>query len=245
MAACTTTSTTRRLCIRTASAGRVVRVDRAVGPRRSRAVGPPRRPPAPRDRARFRRPSLRLGRRSPGGSLSPHLVARRSHERRASQFTATFVSRPVIAVGHRGTIQDMTETPEPSTQPTSVAAAPPPYARPKPPRLYVAAAWVVIVAGIVFILSTVFFAGAMVVGFSHHCYYKHHHGVTYGPGGPGGGPWQYGGPWGPGMAPPWGPSGGPGGPFGPGGPGGPGGPSLSPTPSAPAPAPNTPGNPRP
>jgi hypothetical protein len=142
----------------------------------------------------------------------------------------------------------MTETPEPSTQPTSVAAAPPPYEPVKAPRLYVAAAWVVIVAGIVFILSTVFFAGAMVVGLGYHCHYKHHHDMMYGPGGPGGpggpdgpegGPWQYGGPWGPGMAPPFGP-GGPGGPFGPPpgfGPGGPGGPGQMPTTSAPAPRP--------
>ncbi len=118
-----------------------------------------------------------------------------------------------------------------------------------------AAAWVVIVAGIVFILSTVFFAGAMVMGFNHHCNYKHHHGMMYGPGGPGGpggGPWQFGGPGGPGMVGPWGPPpgygpGGPGGPFGPPpgyGPGGPGGPGQSPTTSAPAPAPNTPGTPR-
>jgi hypothetical protein len=133
----------------------------------------------------------------------------------------------------------MTQTPEPSPQPTSVAAAAPPaYTPVKPPRLYVAAAWVVIVAGIVFILSTVFFAGAMVVGLSHHWHcYKHHHGMMYGPGGPGGGPWQYGG--GPGMVVgPWGPPPG----FGPGGPGGPG---QTPTPTAPPPAPNTPGNPRP
>ncbi len=147
-------------------------------------------------------------------------------------------------------------------QPTSVAAGPPApapaYERVKPPRLYLAAAWVVIVAGIVFILSTIFFAGAMIVGFNHHCHYKHHHGMMYGPDGPGGpgGPraaWQFGGPAGPGMVVgPWGPPpgfgpGGPGGPFGPPppGPGGPGGPSQSPTPSPPAPAPNTPGNPRP
>jgi hypothetical protein len=104
-----------------------------------------------------------------------------------------------------------------------------------------AAAWVVIVAGIVFILSTVFFAGAMVMGFNHHCNYKHHHGMMYGPGGPGGpggGPWQFGGPGGPGMVGPWGPPPG----YGPGGPGGPG---QSPTTSAPAPAPNAPGTPRP
>ncbi len=62
----------------------------------------------------------------------------------------------------------MTQTPEPSTQPTPAAAAPPAYAPVKPPKVYVAAAWVVIVAGIVFILSTVFFAGAMVMGISHH-----------------------------------------------------------------------------
>ncbi len=106
-----------------------------------------------------------------------------------------------------------------------------------------AAAWVVIVAGILFILATVFFAGALVVGVGHHCY-RHHHGMMFKPGGPwgpGGGPWQYGGPYGPGMAPPFGPPPG----FGPGGPGGPGGPSQLPTTTAPAPAPNTPGTPRP
>lgn len=175
-----------------------------------------------------------------------------------------------MAVGDRGSIQDMSETPEPSTQPTSFAAPPPPPAPPardrvKPPGLYVAAAWVVIVAGIVFILATVFFAGAMVVGFNYDC--RHHHGMMFRPGGPGGpggpwnGPWGYG-PGGPGMAPPFGPGGpgapppgfgpaGPGGPppeFGPGGPGGPPpgyGPGQSPTTSAPAPAPNAPGTPRP
>ncbi len=108
-----------------------------------------------------------------------------------------------------------------------------------------AAAWVVIVAGIVFILSTIFFAGAVAVGIGEHCYYRHHHGMMFRPGGPGGpwgpGPWQYGGPWGPGMAPSFGPPPG----FGPGGPGGPGGPSQTPTTSAPAPAPNAPGTPRP
>ena len=117
-----------------------------------------------------------------------------------------------------------------------------------------AAAWVVIVAGIVFILATVFFAGAMVVGIGGHCYYRHHHGMMFKPGGPwgpDGGRWQNAGPYGPGMAPPYGPTpgfgpGGPGAPgFGPGGPGGPGGPSQLPTTSEPAPAQNTPGTPRP
>jgi hypothetical protein len=105
---------------------------------------------------------------------------------------------------------------------------------------------VVIVAGIVFILATVFFAGAMVMGVGQHCYYRHHHGMMFKPGGnwgPGG-PWQNGGPYGPWMGPP--PGAGPGGPgAGPGGPGGPGGPSQLPTTSAPAPAPNPPGTPRP
>ncbi len=108
-----------------------------------------------------------------------------------------------------------------------------------------AAAWVVIVAGIVFILATVFFAGAMIVGIGHQCYYRHHHGMMFKPGGPwgpGGGPWQYGGPYGPGMAPPFGPPPG----YGPGGPGGPGQlPTTSAPAPAPAPAPNTPGTPRP
>jgi hypothetical protein len=112
----------------------------------------------------------------------------------------------------------------------------------------------VIVAGIIFILGTVFFAGAIVVGVGSHCYYRHHHMMFRpgGPWGPSGGPWQFGEPYGPGMAPPFGPPGfGPGGPLGPPpgfGPGGPGGPSQLPTTattSAPAPAPNAPGTPRP
>ncbi len=153
----------------------------------------------------------------------------------------------------------MSETPDPATRPTPVAATPPPraYEPAKPPRVYVAAAWVVIVAGVLFILATVFFAGAMVVGFSHHCHDRYHHDMMYKPGGPwspGGGPGQFGEPYSPGMAPPYGPPagfgpGGPGGPppsFAPGfGPGGQGGYSQSPVTSPPAPAPNTPGNPRP
>ena len=92
----------------------------------------------------------------------------------------------------------MSQTPEPSAQPTSAAAAPPPPPpqRVKPPRLYTAAAWVVIVAGIVFILSVVFFSGALVFGHHYRCHH-HHYGPMYTPGGPG--PWQYGGPGGPGM----------------------------------------------
>jgi len=94
-----------------------------------------------------------------------------------------------MAVGDRGSIQGMSETPDPPTHPTSAApTAPPPppaYERATPPRIYVAAAWVVIVAGIVFILAIVFFAGAMVVGVGHHCYYRGHHGMMFRPGGPG------------------------------------------------------------
>jgi hypothetical protein len=147
---------------------------------------------------------------------------------------------PVARVAREGSIQSMTETPEPSTKPTSAAAAPPSPAQEalRLPRLYTAAAWVVIVAGIVFILSTIFFAGAMVFGISHHCSHRHHHDMMYKPGGPwgpGGGPWQYGGP---GM-----------GPYGPPPPGylpgAPGGAGQMPTTSAPTPAPNTPATPRP
>ena len=55
----------------------------------------------------------------------------------------------------------MSETPEPQAEPTTpeptpAAAVPPPPPPPepvKPPRLYTAAAWVVIVAGIVLIIS--------------------------------------------------------------------------------------------
>ncbi len=103
----------------------------------------------------------------------------------------------------------MTETPEPSTQPTSVTAAPPPPPPPpraKPPRLYAAAAWVVIVAGIIFILSVVFFSGAVIFGHNH--YHHFHHGMfrpdgpppPWGP--PGYGPWQPSFPGGAGMPPP-------------------------------------------
>jgi len=135
-------------------------------------------------------------------------------------------------------IQGMSETPEPSTRPTSVAAAPPqPPAPPAPPRakppvLYAVAAWVVIVAGIMFILSVIFFSGALIFG--HPCH-RYHHGM-YRPGdqwgpGTGYGPWQPGYP---------GYPGGPGGPNA--GPTGPGGPSqlptsVSPTPSSPSPRP--------
>jgi len=103
----------------------------------------------------------------------------------------------------------MSETPEPSIQPAPVAAAPPypplpPSQWAKPPRLFTAAAWVVIVAGILFILSTVFFSGALILGASHRCF-ERHHGMMFGPGPDG--PWN--GPWGPGPGP-WAP--GPGGP---------------------------------
>ncbi len=112
----------------------------------------------------------------------------------------------------------MTETPEPATRPTSPVAAQPAVERVKPPRLYTAAAWVVIVAGIVFILSTVFFAGAVILGHSHHCYPRYYHGVMYGPG-------PYGGP---GMYPPG---------YGPGGPAGPSQSPTPPTPQTPSPRP--------
>jgi hypothetical protein len=94
----------------------------------------------------------------------------------------------VAAVAFRGSIQDMSETPERAVQPTPVdTAPPPPPARVKPPKLYAAAAWVVIVAGIVFIVSVVFFSGAMIFGYHHH-HCHHHHGMMFAPGGPGPGP---------------------------------------------------------
>ncbi|MBW0015012.1 hypothetical protein [Mycobacterium sp.] len=134
----------------------------------------------------------------------------------------------------------MSETSDAPTPTTSAVATPPPtpaYERAKPPRLYVVAAWVVIVAGVVFIVATIFFAGAAIAGFGGHCYQRYHHGMMYKPWGPGGGQWQYGGPYGPGMVPPFPPPPGfgPPPPGGPAGPAGPGGPSQSPTTSAPAP----------
>jgi hypothetical protein len=153
-----------------------------------------------------------------------------------------------MAVIGLGNIQGMSETPEPSTPPASVAAAPPlpPAPRAKPPRLYTAAAWVVIVAGIMFILSVVFFSGAIIFGHNYDCH-RYHHGI-FRPGGPGGpwgppgyGPWQPGEPGGPG-GPGWAPSPFPGGPGGPGGPFAGPGPGQSPTTVAPppgSPAPRT------
>jgi hypothetical protein len=129
----------------------------------------------------------------------------------------------------------MTETPEPRTEPTTVATSP---AADRPSRLTVVALWIAIVAGTVFIIAIIFFSGfalgARTGGGYHHWHGGGHHegGMGWhhhprmgpgGPGGPGGGQW---GPWGPG-----GPGGGPGGPGGPGaGPGGPGGPTTLPTP---------------
>lgn len=106
----------------------------------------------------------------------------------------------------------MSETPEPSTGPTNLAATPQPPlpggAQPpsaKPNRLYQAAAWVAIVAGIVFIVAVIFFAG---FGLGRHAnihhrigHHRHHHAMVHpghhpkggaksvmpgGPGGPGG-----------------------------------------------------------
>lgn len=182
----------------------------------------------------------------PWRATNTPLVARRSPERRAKRHSVLakratadsqqLCNRKVVAtIAGPCSIQDMSETPEASAQPTSVAAAPPPPPPPaervKPPRVYLAAAWVVIVAGIVFILSVVFFTGALVFATCHH-HHHHHGGMMFKPGGPGqgNGSWQFGGPGGPGMAPPAFP----GGSFGPGGPAGP---AQSPTTSAPAPRP--------
>jgi hypothetical protein len=95
----------------------------------------------------------------------------------------------------------MSETPEESTRPTTVATEPA-TAPVKPYWLYRFAAWVVIVAGIVFIAMSVFFAGFRIAGHhGHHgCHHwkQHamgHHGMRHGqgaadfhggPGGPGG-----------------------------------------------------------
>ncbi|MHA7650043.1 hypothetical protein ACX9NE_09895 [Mycobacterium sp. ML4] len=132
----------------------------------------------------------------------------------------------------------MSETPEPTTPPASVATAPPARTeyREKPPLLYRVAAWVVIVAGIVFIASTLLFTGAMIFG-AGQCYqHRHyHHGMFRpdGPGGPGGPGWQFrfpGGPPPPGM--------------GPGFPGGPPGAGTGQTPTSGPSAPSTaPGRP--
>jgi hypothetical protein len=153
------------------------------------------------------------------------------------------------AVPCMGIIQDMSETPEPSTQPTSAVPPAPPVGPPpgeavahseKPPTLYRAAAWVVIVAGIVFIVAVIFFSGFSLGRHSQMHWYPYHHGM-FRPGGPPGGPPPGAGEWlfpgGPGF--PGGPPGsdmGPGGPpmmpMMPGGPGmGPG--SPSPTTTAP------------
>ncbi len=144
------------------------------------------------------------------------------------QFTASLLPDLVPSVAGLDDIQEMSETPEPTNQPTPAAAAPPPppplpppvALQVKPSRLYTAAAWVVIVAGIVFILAVVFFSGAVIAGSHHPCHYRHDHGIfkPWGPPGPGVGPGQYWAPGGPGIAPPF--FGGPVGPvFGPGGPG--------------------------
>lgn len=164
-----------------------------------------------------------------GGTRHPKLPG--------AQFTATLLPEPVTTIAGLAKFKGMSETPDPSTQPTPVAAAPPPPPPPvKPPKVYTAAAWVVIVAGIVFILSVVFFS-ALVLGYHDHCYHRYHHGM-FKPGGPGPryGPWPPGGPGGPGMAPPF--PGGPGGPAA--GPYGPAGPGQLPTTTVPSPAPSTP-----
>lgn len=139
----------------------------------------------------------------------------------------------------------MTDTPEPTPPPASVATAPPrrPEYWEKPPRLYRVAAWVVIVAGIVFIASTLLFTAAMIFGAGHCYHHRHHHGMFRpdGPDGYGGPGWQFrypGGPPPPGM--------GPGFPGGPGGPGAPGAvpPGAAPgqTPSSAPTAPSSPAN---
>ncbi len=142
----------------------------------------------------------------PRRANNPRLVARRSLSAGlrvirgpncSPGFTASLLPERVTAVIGMGNIQNMSQTPEPSTEPTTVAAAPPPPPPPraKPPRLYAAAAWVVIVAGIIFILSVIFFSGAIILG-HNHCHHFHHGmfrpGVPGGPWGPppGYGPWQ-------------------------------------------------------
>jgi hypothetical protein len=113
----------------------------------------------------------------------------------------------------------MTETPEPRTEPTTVAphvVATQPRAD-KHRRLYTVAAWITIAAGTVFIVAVIFGTGFIIGkhsggGWGHHGFGHHHHGeygMFHNDGPPMGpmGPWQLPGNWGPG---------------GPGGSGGPG-----------------------
>ncbi|ORV89900.1 hypothetical protein AWC11_13635 [Mycobacterium interjectum] len=113
----------------------------------------------------------------------------------------------------------MTETPEPTIQPTAVTG-PPRYDNPygAPSRLGQAAAWVVIVAGTLFVVSVILFWG-LLLGWSsgsHYGWYRGYYGghsgscPMMGPGGMGGmmGPGGMGPMMGPGgmMPPPQTPS---------------------------------------
>jgi hypothetical protein len=126
-----------------------------------------------------------------------------------------------------GIIENMTESPEPRTEPTAAGTAPPPYRRDAPDegpyrrnRLNAVLALVGIIAGTVFIIAVVFFSGFILGahaggGHHHHGEDGHHwHGSSMSHrGGPPMGQWQS--PGGPGMMGPGGQMG-PGGPFGPG-----------------------------
>ena len=120
-------------------------------------------------------------------------------------------------------IENMTESPEPRTEPTAVetrAAADRAYYRHS--RLNTVLAWVGIIAGIVFIVAVVFFSGFALGRHSGGGYGGgwHHHWKGAGTSHQGGG-WRHGGQ---GMTGP----GGTGGQYGPGNPYGPGG-TTSPT----------------
>lgn len=171
--------------------------------------------------------------------IETHTHARCSLEHRAYQFRAVGPERFAVVSG-RSKIRTMSETPAPAPPPPPAATPPPPLPPEKLPRLYQAAAWVVIVAGVIFIAWTLFLAGAVAFGQGRCYHHRHHHHDMYWPGGPGGpdgpGPWpgwQFGFP---GQPPP---GMGPGFPSGPGGPGGPAasttGPGTPQTPSTPGP----------
>lgn len=73
----------------------------------------------------------------------------------------------------------MSETSDTPTVRTSTAPASAPAAEPvallRPPRVFIAAAWVAIVAGIVFIVSVIFFTGMALGHHGHHGGFHHHH----------------------------------------------------------------------
>ena len=121
-------------------------------------------------------------------------------------------------MGMYGIIRNMTQTPEPRAEQSSVTGQPrydERYDRPR--RLSQALAWVGIIAGVVFVIAVIFFSG-LFVGWSTDGHYGWHRGYNGGRDGTC-------------------PMMGPGGTMGPGGmgPGGPMGPHQSPTTTAPTP----------